>query len=134
MYRYLADAVVVVHFIFVLFVFFGGALLFRRKWTAWLHLPAALWGTAIEFTGWICPLTPLENRLRALSGADGYETGFVAHYIMPVLYPAGLTREIQLVLGGLVLAVNVGFYGSAWWYYRKKRRIRRSEDSLQEGG
>lgn len=128
MYRFLADAVVVVHFVFVLFVLFGGALLFRRKWTAWLHVPAVLWGILIQFSGWICPLTPLENRLRALSGAGGYETGFVAHYIMPVLYPAGLTREIQFVLGALVLVVNVGFYGSAWWYYRKKTRFRRPDD------
>lgn len=120
MYRFLADLVVVIHFLFVLFVFFGGALLFWRKWAAWLHLPAAVWGVFIEFSGRICPLTPLENRLRSWAGAGGYDTGFVDHYIMPILYPAGLTRELQFVLGALVLGVNLGFYGSAWWYYRHR--------------
>jgi hypothetical protein len=106
----LADLVVVIHFLFVLFVIFGGLLALRWPKVAYVHLPVAAYGALIELVGWICPLTPLEKRLRESAGLEGYEGGFVEHYILPVLYPSGLTRGVQLVLGGLVLGVNVLVY------------------------
>ena len=106
-YRILADLVVGVHALFVVFVVAGGLLVLRRPWVAAAHLPAAVWGALIEFSGWICPLTPLEKSLRAAAGQAGYEGGFIEHYLLPVLYPAGLTRGVQLVLGAAVIAVNL---------------------------
>jgi hypothetical protein len=106
-----ADAVVLLHFAFVIFVVIGGVLAARWPRVVWVHIPAAFWGVVIELGGWICPLTPLENYLRTRSGAAGYEGDFIAHYIVPVLYPAGLTRNQQLVLGGLAFGVNVIVYG-----------------------
>jgi Protein of Unknown function (DUF2784) len=106
----LADLVVVVHSLFVLFVIFGGLLALRWWRVIYLHLPAVVWGAFIEFAGGICPLTPLENSLRRSAGLAGYEGGFVEHYILPVLYPAGLTRNIQLVLGTIVVAINLAIY------------------------
>jgi hypothetical protein len=110
-YRILADLVVGVHALFVVFVVAGGLLALRWPWAAAAHLPAAVWGTLIEFRGWICPLTPLEKSLRASAGQAGYEGGFIDHYLLPVLYPAGLTQRVQVVLGSLVIAVNVVVYG-----------------------
>jgi hypothetical protein len=110
-YHILADLVVGVHALFVAFVMVGGLLALRWPWVVGLHLPAAIWGALIEFKGWICPLTPLENSLRAAAGQAGYQGGFIEHYLLPVLYPAGLTRGVQLVLGSLVIAVNVLVYG-----------------------
>ena len=110
-YRILADLVVGVHALFVVFVLAGGLLALRWPWAAAAHLPAAVWGTLIEFRGWICPLTPLEKSLRASAGQAGYEGGFIDHYLLPVLYPAGLTQQVQVVLGSLVIAVNVVVYG-----------------------
>lgn len=110
-YRALADFVVVVHVGFVLFVVFGGLLVLRRPRLALLHLPAAVWGVMIEFAGWVCPLTPLENALRMRGGEAGYSGGFIEHYLLPVLYPADLTRGIQLALGSIVLAMNLAVYG-----------------------
>ena len=110
-YRILADLVVGVHALFVVFVVAGGLLGLRWPWVAAAHLPAAVWGALIEFRGWICPLTPLEKSLRASAGQAGYEGGFIDHYLLPVLYPAGLTQSVQLVLGSLVIAVNVVVYG-----------------------
>jgi hypothetical protein len=100
-----------VHAGFLAFVVLGGFLVLRRPRLAWLHVPAVLWGAAIEFTGWICPLTPLENRLRARAGAGSYEGGFIEHYILPVVYPEGLTREMQIGFGIGVLALNLALYG-----------------------
>jgi hypothetical protein len=114
-YRILADLVVGVHVLFVVFVLAGGLLALRWPWVAAAHLPAAVWGALIEFRGWICPLTPLEKSLRASAGQAGYEGGFIDHYLLPVLYPAGLTRGVQLVLGSLVIAVNVVVYGLLLW-------------------
>lgn len=111
LYRFLADLVVVLHLAFVLFVVAGGLLVWRWPRLAWLHVPAAAWGALIEFAGWICPLTPLENRLRRLGGEAGYAGGFVEEYLLAVLYPSGLTRTHQLVLGALVLALNLAIYG-----------------------
>lgn len=111
-YRLLADLVVLVHFAFVLFVILGGFLIARRRRLMPFHLAAAVWAALIEFNGWICPLTPLENQLRQKSGANGYDSDFVAHYILPILYPEGLTRELQIALGVLVVAINIAVY--AW--------------------
>jgi hypothetical protein len=119
-YRLLADATVVLHLLFVVFVVFGGLLVLRRPWIAWVHLPAAVWGAWIEFAGWICPLTPLENWLRQQGGRPVYASGFVEHYIVPVLYPAALSTEIQWMLGGLVLLINFAIYGMVL-----RRRARR---------
>jgi hypothetical protein len=111
MYRALADAVLTLHLGFVLFVVLGGLLVLRWTRLAWLHIPAAIWGVLIEYAGWICPLTPLENSFRARGGEAGYSGGFIEHYIQPVLYPAGLTRGTQMVLGSLALLVNLAAYG-----------------------
>jgi hypothetical protein len=110
-YRILADLVVGVHALFVAFVVIGGLLALRWPWVAALHLPAAVWGALIEFQGWICPLTPLEKSLRAAAGDAGYGGGFIEHYLLPTLYPAGLTRSVQLLLGSAVIVVNLLVYG-----------------------
>src|SRR5688572_7806261 len=114
MYAVLADLVLVTHFAFVLFVAVGGLLVLRWPRAAWVHVPAALWGIAIEFAGWICPLTPLENRLRELAGESAYRGDFIARYLMPVIYPEGLTREAQVTLGTAALVFNVAIYVVAW--------------------
>ncbi|MDV3239414.1 MAG: DUF2784 domain-containing protein [Gammaproteobacteria bacterium] len=106
----LADLVVLLHLAFILFVMLGGLLVLRWRRLMWLHLPVVVWGAAIEFVGWICPLTPLENRLRAAAGEAGYSGGFIEHYLIPLIYPAGLTRELQWLLGALVLLVNAAVY------------------------
>ena len=110
LYGMLAEAVVLLHLGFVLFVIFGRLLAFRWRRAPWFHLPAAAWGALIEFAGWICPLTPLENWLRRLGGQSGYQGGFVEHYILPVLYPRGLTRNVQVLLGTLVVLFNLAIY------------------------
>ena len=109
-YRFLADLVLVLHLGFVLFVVAGALFILRWPRLLWIHLPAALWGVLVEWSGWVCPLTPLENWLRTRGGASGYPGGFVEHYLLPVLYPARLTRTVQIVLGAIVLAVNVIAY------------------------
>jgi hypothetical protein len=110
--RIAADIVVVIHLAFIVFVVCGGLLVLRWPRLAWVHLPAAVWGVAIEFGGWICPLTPLENTLRRAAGDEGYASSFIERYVVPVVYPAGLDREAQFILGGLVLAVNVALYAA----------------------
>jgi hypothetical protein len=117
-YRVLADLVVLLHFSFVLFAVLGGLLVWRWRFWIWFHLPAVLWAVLIEFAGWICPLTPLENYLRTKSGIPGYEIGFVEHYIMPLLYPAQITRTVQVVLGLLVLVLNLVIYYLVWQSYK----------------
>lgn len=119
-YRLLADAVLVLHLLFVVFVVLGGLLALRWPRAAWLHLPAVAWGALIELASWVCPLTPLENHLRRLGGQAGYGGGFVETYLTAALYPAGLTREVQVVLGLLVLAINAAMYG--WVVARWLRR------------
>ncbi len=118
LYRLAGDLVAVVHLLFVLFVVLGALLVVRWPRLAWAHLPAAAWGAMIEYGNWICPLTPLENLLRRRAGQAGYQGGFIEHYLLPVLYPAGLTRTSQLVLGSLVLVLNVALYG---WILRRRR-------------
>ncbi|HEY2290943.1 MAG TPA: DUF2784 domain-containing protein [Thermoanaerobaculia bacterium] len=109
-YRLLAGLLVLFHLGFVLFVVLGGLLVLRWPRLAWAHLPAAAWGAWVEFSSTVCPLTPLENHLRHLGGEAGYSGGFIAHYITPVLYPAGLNPRVQVVLGVFVVLLNVGAY------------------------
>ena len=110
----LADAILVLHLAFILFVVLGGLLVLRYRRLFWLHLPAAAWGAMIEFAGWICPLTPLENWLRAQGGDRGYGGGFIEHYVGALIYPEGLTRELQWLLGAFVLALNAAIYLQLW--------------------
>jgi hypothetical protein len=118
-YRLLADALVVLHGLFVLFVVFGSLLVLWRPRVMWLHIPAAAWGALIEWYGWICPLTPWEQALRLRAGQAGYRGGFIEHYLVPLIYPAGLTPEMQTRLGVLVVLFNAGLYAVVW------RRVRR---------
>ena len=122
LFRLLADVVVVLHLAFVGLVVLGGTLLLRWPRLAWIQVPAAAWGMIIEWTGGICPLTPLENWLRARGGASGYGGGFVEHYLLAVLYPQGLTRQGQIFLGMTVLLVNAIAYGLV---YARRNRARR---------
>ncbi len=123
LYRGLADLTLVIHLAFVLFVILGGLLVLRWPRVAWLHVPVALYGATIEFVGFICPLTPLEIWLRRRGGEAGYEGGFIEHYITAAIYPTGLTREIQLVLGIAVLVIN-GVVYTLWVRRRKASRAR----------
>lgn len=120
-FRLLADAVVILHAGFVLFVLFGGVLALRWRWVAWLHVPAAVWGIFIEYADWICPLTPVENYLRERGGLAAYPGDFIEHYILPLLYPARLTRGTQIFLGTIALTVN----GLVYWRLLGARRFRR---------
>ena len=122
-FRVAADAVVLVHAAFVVFVLLGGVLVLRWPRLAWAHVPAAAWGVLIEFAGWICPLTPLENSLRDRAGLSTYQGEFVEHYILPVLYPAELTRSRQVWLGLAALAVNVFVY----WRLLRTSSLRRGD-------
>jgi hypothetical protein len=115
-YRLAADGLLLLHLAFILFVIAGGLMVAWKPWLVWLHLPAAIWGMLIEFSGWTCPLTPLENRFRKLSGEGGYSGGFIDHYLLPLIYPESLTIKTQYVLGGLVLAVNALVY---FWLWRR---------------
>jgi hypothetical protein len=119
-YRYLADAVLLVHAAFVAFVVLGGLWVILRPKLAWVHLPIVAWGAGIELTGGICPLTPLENYYRQLAGEQGFPGGFVEHYLLATLYPEGLTRSVQIALGLIVIAINSALYLAAW--RRAKRR------------
>lgn len=112
-YRIAADAVVLTHFAFVLFVALGGFLVVRWNGLAWVHLPIAIYGTLIEFIGFVCPLTPLENALRRSGGEAGYDNSFVEQYIMRILYPDGLTRRVEITLGIAVIVLNVIAYAIA---------------------
>jgi hypothetical protein len=107
---FLADTLVVLHLLFVVFVVLGGLLVLRWPWLAWAHVPAAVWGAAIELTGGVCPLTPLEQELRRRAGEASYQGDFVGHHLLPVLYPAGLTRTAQVGLAALVIGVNLAIY------------------------
>jgi len=118
--RIAADIVVLLHFAFIVFVGLGGLLCLRWKWMAWLHLPAAAWGVMIEFRQGICPLTPLEQRLRTAAGEDGYSGSFVEHYLLPVIYPIGLEESFQFTLGILGILSNLAVY--AWVLRRGARR------------
>jgi hypothetical protein len=128
LYRWLADAVVVLHGAFVVFVLVGGFLALKWPRLRWIHFPAAVWGVLIEYAGWVCPLTPLENVLRERAGEAGYTGGFVEHYILQALYPGHLTSAVRWVLGSLALMVNVAAYALVW------RRTRRRSASVHHTG
>ena len=113
-YNFAATGIALLHFAFILFVFLGGLLVLRWPKLAWVHVPAAVWGVLIEFFGWWCPLTKWENYLLQQAGRAGYDTGFVAHYIMPIIYPPGLTRGMEVAIGLLVLIINVSIYVKAF--------------------
>ena len=106
-----ADFVVLLHFAFILFVVIGGMVVLRWPRFMWLHIPAVAWGAFIELAGRVCPLTPLENGLRIAAGQAGYSGGFIEEYLIPVVYPEGLTRWFQISLGVGVVAINLVFYG-----------------------
>lgn len=118
-YNILANVIVVAHFLFIIFVVCGGLLVIRWPKIAFLHLPATVWGAVVEFSGWICPLTPLENHFRSLAGNDLYEGDFIVRYLIPIIYPDNLTINIQIFLGILVIVVNVIFYSIAILKYRR---------------
>ncbi len=118
LYRLAADAVVLIHLGFIIFVVSGGFLAWRWRRLAWVHIPSAIWGALIEFAGWICPLTPLENKLRVLAGGVGYQGGFIENYLIPIMYPARLTTTVQLTIGAFVLLLNAFAYAV---YFRRKR-------------
>lgn len=124
-YLLLADGVVVLHFAFIVFVGLGALTVYRWPKVAWAHIPCVLWGAWIEITGGICPLTPIEVRFRTMGGTEGYAGGFIEHYLMPIIYPSGLTRADQFLLGGLVAALNLGAYGLLLW----RRRSGKPPDS-----
>ena len=109
-YRLAADLTLVLHLLFIIFILFGGLLCLHRIRWAWLHLPAMVWGVWVEWASWICPLTPLENHLRQAGNAEAYSGGFIDHYIVPIVYPPGLTRQTQVVLGVLILVINFAIY------------------------
>lgn len=110
-YTLLADLLVLIHLLFILFVVAGSIAVIRWPWLATIHLPAVAWGALVELNGWLCPLTPWENSARHLAGEQGYTGGFIENYIIPIIYPAGLTRDIQIVLGLGVIAINLCVYG-----------------------
>jgi len=109
-YSIAADALLIIHLAFILFVLVGGLLILKWRWIVTLHLPAVCWGVLVEFNHWICPLTPWENALRRSAGETSYETGFIEHYLSPIIYPAQLTDQLQLILGGIVIVINMAIY------------------------
>jgi hypothetical protein len=111
MFSLAADAVLLIHFIFILFAAAGGFLALRRPWIAFLQIPAAAWGAFVEIFGKVCPLTYLENYYLVKAGGEGYTKSFVGHYLMPLVYPSGLTREIQYLLAAAVVLLNLAIYG-----------------------
>ncbi len=125
-YEVIADGVVLAHAAFVVYVVLGGLLTLKWRRCAWVHVPCALWGTLIEFAGWVCPLTPLENWLRVRASETAYTGGFVEQYLLPALYPDRLTRSAQVLLGAAVLALNACVYG--FLILRWQRDLRSSPD------
>jgi hypothetical protein len=121
-YKLAADAVVVLHLAFVVFVVAGGLLVFRWRWTAILHLPAVTWAVLLEFYGWLCPLTPLELTLREAGGEAGYQGGFIEHYLLPIIYPDDLTRTLQIGMGAFVVIINISVYACFLWQLKDRNR------------
>jgi len=120
-YALAADAVLILHGLFVAFVIFGGLLALWRPRLAWLHLPALAWGATVIAMGWICPLTPLENQLRALAGQGTYDGGFIQHYLWPLIYPPGITRGMQVALAAVLAGGNAAVYLALWRRCKKAR-------------
>jgi hypothetical protein len=113
-YRLMADLVLVAHLAFVLFAVLGGLLVLRWKRVVWVHVPAAAWAAFVELSGRICPLTPLEHSLRVAAGSQAYQGDFIGYYLLPILYPAGLTPLIQIGLGLAIILINIAVYLTAW--------------------
>jgi len=122
---FVSDLIVLLHFGFILFVVAGALLLLRWRKVIWLHLPAAAWGAWVELSGWLCPLTPLENYFRALAGESGYRESFIERYLLPIIYPADLTRELQLIMGGGVILLNLLLYSYIFLRKKNNRTTRR---------
>ncbi len=122
-YRIIADLIVLIHFGFILFVVAGGFLVIKWQKVSFLHIPAVIWGVLIEFAGTICPLTPLENKFRLAGGEAGFSGGFIDKYITSLIYPEGLTRGVQILLGFVVIVINISIYG----YLLRKRKARVSK-------
>lgn len=120
LYIFLADLVLIAHLVFIIFVLFGGLLLLRWPRLVWLHLPAIIWAVFIELAGWVCPLTPLENFLRMHAGLGEYQGDFIWRYLLPLIYPAGLTPNVQLLLAGVVIVFNLVIYALV---LRAQRRV-----------
>ena len=125
MFRVLADAVVVLHLLFIAFILLGGLLALRWTQLVWVHLPLSAWGVLVQWMSWICPLTPLENSLRARAGDPTYGGGFVEHYLLPVLYPVGIGQRTHIVLGVIVLGTNAVIYSLLLARLRARHRIAR---------
>lgn len=123
LFRLAADAVLLLHLAFILFALLGAALTLRWRWMPLLHLPAAAWGFFVELTGRVCPLTDWENHFRRLAGQAGYAESFIEHYLLALIYPTGLTHDIQYALAGIVLLVNVALYAWLWRRWRRTRRV-----------
>ncbi|MDV6250478.1 DUF2784 domain-containing protein [Vibrio sp. EA2] len=121
-YRMLADLVVILHLFFIIFALLGGLLVRWRVYMLFVHIPAAVWVAMISFKGWICPLTPLENQLRYEAGSEGYQGGFVEHYIIPVIYPAELSLDVQILLGVVAVGINIIIYGLVYHWYKSKQQ------------
>ena len=116
----LADLVLIAHLSFIVFVIFGGLIVLKWHEVMWLHIPCAIWGALIGFFGWICPLTYLENYFRQAGNADSYEGGFIQHYLVPIIYPQGLTTGMQILLGVIVIVINLIIYYFVWRYRYNK--------------
>ncbi|WP_111498344.1 DUF2784 domain-containing protein [Marinobacter bohaiensis] len=121
-WRLAADAVLIAHLAFILFAIFGGLAVLWRRWLLWLHLPTLAWATLVMLNGWLCPLTPLEIELRQLAGDAGYQGSFIAHYLLPLIYPPGLTRPVQILLGAGVFGFNLLVYGGLLWRIWRRRK------------
>jgi len=118
LYHLAADAVLLIHVAFILFAVLGAALGARWRWILVIHLPAATWASFVELSGRMCPLTDVENHLRRMAGESGYTESFIEHYLLAIIYPAGLTREVQFVLAAVVVVINVAIYG--WLFYSRR--------------
>ena len=121
-YRLAADLALLLHLLFIIFVLFGGLLVLRKSFWIWLHLPAMFWGLWVEWAGWLCPLTPLENHFRQLASGQKYSASFIEHYLVPLIYPAQLTVSLQWLLGSIVLGVNILIYRYVLQAWKKDRR------------
>lgn len=109
-YLWLSNLIVIIHFLYIVFVLLGALLVLRWPRMIWLHLPAVVWGVLVEFMGWYCPLTPWENQLRRMAGREVYEGDFIGEYLLPLIYPVNLTREMQYLFAAIVILINVVSY------------------------
>lgn len=121
LFRIAADALVILHLLFIIFALLGGLLVLWRTNLMFLHIPAAIWAAIVSFKGWVCPLTPLENSLRYKAGAQGYSEGFVEHYVIPIIYPNGLNFDVQIILGVTAVAVNIAVYTFVYHVYKRRK-------------